>query len=359
MTSHRRPRQSSKARVSVLTVAAASVVALSAQSGAQAAPKLTLSQAKAELAADRQAADAEGNQYDTAQGSEQSMQQKVNALQEEVARQQASINQELTTLSAVAAAQYRTGAIDPTVQLILSTDPTRFLDEASAQGELDASQQAALTQLKGQQALLAREKAEAAGELAQQQALLQTMQKAKTAGMAKLKAAQTLVQSLTPAQQEQVNDGGGFGGTGATGGCGNDCGSELGYDGSLDKSKIDLSGISAQAKTAMEAAMSVMGDPYYWSGAGPNAFDCSGLVMWAYAHADISLPHSAAGDESMGTAVASISDAEVGDIIVLDDGSHVGLYAGNGELLNAPADGWVVELMPLSDFGAIDAIRRM
>jgi cell wall-associated NlpC family hydrolase len=340
-------------------MAAATVVVISVQSSAQAAPKLTLSQAKAELAADRQASDLAADQYDTAQSSEQSLQRQVSFLQEEVARQQAVINQELGQLGAVAAAQYRTGSIDPTVEMMLSQNPTDFLNEASAQGELDSSQQGALTRLKGQQAVLGREKAEATAELAQQQTLLQSMQKAKSAGLAKIKAAESLVQSLTPAQQAQVNDGGGFGGTGATGGCGNDCGSELGYDGSLDKSKIDLSGISPQAATAMEAAMSVMGDPYYFTGAGPNRFDCSGLVMWAYAHADISLPHSAAEDASEGTAVGSLADARVGDVIVLDDYGHVGLYAGNGMLLNAPANGWVVELMPLSDFGPIDAIRRM
>ena len=339
-------------------MAAATVVVISAQSAVQAAPKLTLSQAKAELTADRQAADAAANQYDTAQTNEQTLQQKVSFIQNEVAQQQGVINQELAQLGAVAAAQYRTGAIDPTVQLMLSGDPTDFLNEASAQGELDATQQAALGELQSQEAVLAREKAEATAELAQQQALLKSMQQAKTAGQAKMKAAQTLVSSLTLVEQAQVSSGG-LGGAGTTGGCGNDCGADLGYDGSLNKGEIDLSGISAQAATAMRAAMSVMGDFYKFGGSGPTLFDCSGLVMWSYAHADISLPHSAASDASEGTAVASLADAKVGDIIVLDDYNHVGLYAGNGMLLNAPADGWVVELMPLSDFGPIDAIRRM
>jgi cell wall-associated NlpC family hydrolase len=357
VTLHRRPKPVSRTRTSVFTAAAATVVALSAQSSAQAAPKPTLSQAKAEVAADRLAADAASNQYDTAQGNEQALQQKVNFLQEGIAQMQGTINTEFGQLSAVAAAQYRNDEVDPTMQLMLSSNPTQFLDEASAQGELDASQQAALTQLTGQQAVLAREKAEATAELAQQQALLKQMQQAKATGMAKLAQAQQVLQALTPAQQVQVN-GGGMGGNGPAGGCGNDCGSDLGYDGTTSTASIDLSGISPEAATAMRAAMSVMGDPYLWGGAGPNAFDCSGLVMWAYAHAGITLPHSAAGDESMGTEV-SYSDMQVGDIVVVDGGAHVGLYAGNGMLLNAPATGWVVELMPLTDFGPIDAIRRV
>ncbi|QMU68058.1 NlpC/P60 family protein [Streptacidiphilus sp. P02-A3a] len=350
---------------------------MSAQGAAQAAPQLTLSQAKAELTADRQASDAAANQYDTAQTSEQALQQKVSFIQQEVARQQGVINQEIGQLGATAAAQYRSGSIDPAVELMLSSNPTDFLNDASAQGELSATEQAALTELQSQEAVMAREKAEATAELTQQQALLQKMQAAKATSVAKIKAAQALVQSLTPVMRAQVNQGGGMGGngptaTGNTGGntggnttgtggvnCGNDCASDLGYDGSLNKGLIDLSGISPQAQTAMQAAMSVMGDPYYFTGAGPTRFDCSGLVMWSYAHANIALPHSAADDASEGSAVDGLANAKVGDIIVLDGYNHVGLYAGNGMLLNAPADGWVVELMPLSDFGPIDAIRRM
>jgi cell wall-associated NlpC family hydrolase len=81
--------------------------------------------------------------------------------------------------------------------------------------------------------------------------------------------------------------------------------------------------------------------------------------MWAYAHAGISLPHSSYSDESVGTAVPSMADAKVGDIIVMEDGGHVGLYAGNGMLLNAPEYGYDVSVQPMSYFGGVVAIRRM
>ena len=327
-------------------MAAATVVAISAQGVAQAAPKLTLKQATTEVGTDRKAADAATEKYDSAQGTQQSMQQKANALQEEIARQQASINQELSTLSAVAAAQYRTDAIDPTVQMILSSDPTKFLDEASAQGELDASQQAALSQLKGQEAVLAREKAEASKELGQQQALLTTMQATKAAAVKKLKAAQSIMNSLTPVERATVNNNTGAGGGSISG------------SGSISASQVDLSGISAAARTAVEAALSRIGDPYDFGAAGPNAFDCSGLVMWAYAQAGISLPHYSYADESVGTAV-SASDIEVGDIVVVEDGAHVGIYVGNGDIVNAPEYGIPVSIMPIKDFGELVAIRRV
>ncbi|MBC3842021.1 C40 family peptidase [Streptacidiphilus sp. 4-A2] len=109
----------------------------------------------------------------------------------------------------------------------------------------------------------------------------------------------------------------------------------------------------------MNAALSKVGiAPYQWAGAGPDAFDCSGLVMWAYAHAGISLPHSSYADESEGSYV-SASDIQIGDIVVLEDGAHVGLYAGNGMLLNAPEYGYTVSIMPITDFGGVVAVRRV
>ncbi|QMU75869.1 hypothetical protein GXW83_09065 [Streptacidiphilus sp. PB12-B1b] len=336
--------------MSVLTAAAATAVAISAQAGAQAAPKLTLSQATKEVAADRQAADAAGQKYDQAQSQEQALQQRVALLQNEIAREQSTINTEEAQLGAEAAAQYRTGAVDPSVQLMLSTDPTAYLNQASVQGELDSSQAAVFSGVEAQQQLLDRQKAQATAELAAEQALLKQMQQNKAAAQSQLKKAQTVMASLTPVQQAQVNGGGG-GGYGSIGGDRNGS--------TMSPSQVDLSGISAAAQTAMRAALSKVGvAPYQWAGAGPDAFDCSGLVMWAYAHAGISLPHSSYADESVGSYV-SPSDIQVGDIVVLEDGAHVGLYAGNGMLLNAPEYGYTVSIMPISDFGGVVAVRRI
>jgi cell wall-associated NlpC family hydrolase len=334
--------------VSVLTAAAATAVAISAQAGAQAAPQLTLSQATKEVAADRQAADVAGQQYDQAQTQEQALQQRVALLQNEISQEQSTLNTQEAQLGAEAAAQYRAGAVDPSVQLMLSSDPTAYLNQASVQGELDSSQAAVYSDVQAQQQLLDRQKAEASSELASEQALLKQMQQSKAAAQAKLKQAQSIVDSLTPVQQAQVNAGGGYGSLG-----GDRNGS------TMSPSQVDLSGISSAAQTAMQAALSKVGiAPYEWGGSGPDAFDCSGLVMWAYAHAGISLPHSSYSDESVGSYV-SPSDIQVGDIVVLEGGAHVGLYAGNGMLLNAPEYGYTVSIMPISDFGGVVAVRRV
>jgi cell wall-associated NlpC family hydrolase len=329
--------------VSILTAAAATAVAISAQTAASAAPKLTLSQAKTEVAADRKAADEANQQYDDAQSQNQALQQKVSLLQDEISRQQASVNKEAAELGSVATAQYRQGEVDPTVELLLSADPTSYINQASLQGQVEGNQSAQLDQIKSQEATLTREKAEAASELAQEQKLLASMQKSKKDAAAKLAHAQTILNQLTPAQRTTVDATGYGGGTGG---------------GSMTASQVDLSGISSTAATAMRAALGKMGDPYQWAAAGPSAFDCSGLVMWAYAQAGVSLPHSSFGDESVGTAV-SYANIKVGDIVVVENGNHVGLYAGNGMILNAPEYGHPVQIDPISWFGSIVAIRRV
>lgn len=97
------------------------------------------------------------------------------------------------------------------------------------------------------------------------------------------------------------------------------------------------------------------GDPYVWGATGPDAFDCSGLVYWLYAQFGVHLNRIAIDQASNGYAV---SDPAPGDIVVLSGGGHVGIYAGDDMVLNAPQSGDVVKLSPLSNF-SIYAIRRI
>ncbi|MFC1412473.1 NlpC/P60 family protein [Streptacidiphilus sp. N1-12] len=334
--------------MTILTAAAATAVALSAQTSANAAPTTTTGQAKAQVDSDRNAAAAATEQYNGAQVQQQALQKKVNNLQDEIARQQAVVNKEMAVLGSVASAEYRQGSVDPAVQLMLSTDPTEYLNRASDEDQINSNQAALLDQLVAQQHSLAAEKAEAAQELGAQQVLLKQMQKSKAAIAAKLKHAQGILDALTPKQRVEVNAPSGGGGYTPP-----SSGSSY-----MSVSDIDLSGISATARTAMLAAMSKVNvAPYVSGGAGPNVFDCSGLVMWAYGKAGVSLPHYSYSDEHVGTGV-SYSDLKVGDIIVNMGGDHVGLYAGNGMLLSAPHPGLTVDIQPLSYFGSIVAIRR-
>jgi len=116
---------------------------------------------------------------------------------------------------------------------------------------------------------------------------------------------------------------------------------------------------SAAAQTAVDTAMAQRGKPYVWAAAGPGSFDCSGLVLYAYKAAGISLPHSSLQQSRMGQAV-SRSDLRPGDLIFFySPVSHVGIYIGNGQMVHAPTSGDVVKVAGIDAVGGITAMRRI
>jgi len=94
-----------------------------------------------------------------------------------------------------------------------------------------------------------------------------------------------------------------------------------------------------------------LGVPYVWGGTSPSGFDCSGLVQYTYAHFGINLPRTAAEQQQVGTLVTR-ENLQPGDLVFFGDPAHhVGIYVGNGMMLNAPHTGDVVKVGPLnSDF---------
>jgi cell wall-associated NlpC family hydrolase len=104
------------------------------------------------------------------------------------------------------------------------------------------------------------------------------------------------------------------------------------------------------AGAAVAAALSRIGSPYVWGAAGPNTFDCSGLVMWSYAHAGIALPHYS-GAQYASTQHIAISQLQPGDLVFpADPGEHVAMYTGGGQIVVAPHTGTTVQVEPLSSW---------
>jgi len=120
-----------------------------------------------------------------------------------------------------------------------------------------------------------------------------------------------------------------------------------------------VAGGSGAAAVAVRTALAQVGDPYVWAAAGPDAFDCSGLMQYAYAAAGISLPHSSAMQSTMGTPV-SRSELRPGDLVFFySPVSHVGMYIGNGQMVHASTSGQPVKVAPLDYMPSYNSARRI
>ncbi|MEO8477833.1 MAG: C40 family peptidase [Actinomycetota bacterium] len=108
------------------------------------------------------------------------------------------------------------------------------------------------------------------------------------------------------------------------------------------------------AQIAIAAAQSVLGVQYVWGSADPSVgFDCSGLTMWAWAQAGVSIPHSSASQYSSYPHVP-ISDMQPGDLLFFYSPiSHVALYIGGGMMIHArhPGPGGQVQLGSVAGYG--------
>jgi peptidoglycan DL-endopeptidase CwlO len=101
----------------------------------------------------------------------------------------------------------------------------------------------------------------------------------------------------------------------------------------------------------VSVAYAQLGKPYEWGAAGPDSFDCSGLVMYCYAVGEgIDLPHSSYAQADCGTPVG-VSELQPGDILGFRGWGHVGLYVGGGNFIQAPCTGDVVKITSLSSRG--------
>ncbi len=116
-------------------------------------------------------------------------------------------------------------------------------------------------------------------------------------------------------------------------------------------------GPGGEGVAAVQAALTRVGSPYSWGGSGPNAFDCSGLVMWAFQQAGISLPHSSQALAHGGQAV-DMSQIQPGDVVTYySDASHAAIYIGDGMMVHASTYGTPVRVAPVNN-APIYNVRR-
>ena len=115
---------------------------------------------------------------------------------------------------------------------------------------------------------------------------------------------------------------------------------------------------TSAALAAVQAALTRIGDPYVWGATGPDSFDCSGLMVWAYQQAGKTLPRSSEAQMGSGTAVDR-GNLQPGDLIIYyPDAHHVGMYVGDGYVIHASTFGVPVKVVPIDQAGPYAAARR-
>jgi cell wall-associated NlpC family hydrolase len=105
---------------------------------------------------------------------------------------------------------------------------------------------------------------------------------------------------------------------------------------------------TGRASRVVAVALAQVGVPYRWGGADPRGFDCSGLVMYVYGRAGVSLPHGTAKQYRLGTPV-SRKELVPGDIVFFDRLNHSGIYIGDGRFVHATKTGDTVKVSRLDE----------
>ncbi|MFC4591106.1 C40 family peptidase [Sphaerisporangium corydalis] len=129
------------------------------------------------------------------------------------------------------------------------------------------------------------------------------------------------------------------------------------------KSTAKLSKVAKQrikARTAVSTAKKQVGDPYRWGATGPGAFDCSGLVLYAWRKAGVRLPRIAASQFRSVRKKVSWKNLKPGDLMFFRGLGHVGMYVGHGKMIHSPHSGARVRIDRLSGYrraGFVGAVR--
>ena len=229
----------------------------------------------------------------------------------------------------LAAMGYMQNGLDPTLQLLTSNDPEKFLNQASTVLEIDNQAGMRLSTLQKAKIASARAQVTAQEEIV-------TVNQLQSEINGKVKAIQSKLNILNSAAMQQAM---------------------AIFDQTGSYPNIVLPEATTVGTTALRNALTQRGKPYVWAAAGPDAYDCSGLVVWAFAQEGISLPHYTGSLWDSGMHV-SRADLEPGDLVFFfADISHVGIYIGNGLMVDAPSAGQVVQVQAVFWNAYVGAVR--
>ena len=347
--SHARPKTLLVLGLSIATIVGGAVLTIPGN----AAPRPTLAEVQRRVDELHEQASEANERYHGAAETLTEIERQLAAAERDAKRQAARVRKLTAEMGGFAAATYRAGGLDPTVQAMLAENPDDFLARSSVIDAFATQQAEQLIAVAAERqqldqkrlivdeersrqaaikAVLTAEKEKVDGLLAEQEELLAKLtaeekarlarerEKARLAALAERDEAAERISRAEPSTSGS----------------------------STPAPNVPASG---RAAVAVKAALSKIGAPYVYGTAGPDTFDCSGFTSWAWAQAGVSLSHSSRVQATQGTRV-SVSQLQPGDILFYDSPvSHVAMYIGDGMVVHASNPSTDVTTAPMYQAG--------
>ena len=272
--------------------------------------------------------DHEGQQYDALRIQLQQAQKEEGVARLTAQRDEKLLSSGRAQIGQIAAAGYMNGSLSPDLELLQDSDPQVLLNQASIMSQLEKQDGEKVSQVTSAQTAANEALLAASQEAGQARKLTAAMAKQ----VAQIQGQENTLNSSVYAQALSV-----FQQTGT-------------YP------NINVVG-NTIGEQALRFALAKLGDEYVFGAAGPNTFDCSGLVLWAYAHVGISLEHYTGDQWNEGEHIP-LSELQPGDLVFMYNLDHVGMYVGNGEMVDAPSTGQVVQIQDIP-WGSVDGAVRI
>ena len=315
----------------IATLAVAGVVGMLPSTSAHAAPSIKDAQAKVDNLYHQ--ADVASENYDAANVRLKQLRSELADLKADQKRQDQQLSGVRDQVRDSVMRQFEGSNMSAVGQVVTSEDPKVFLAGLSTMTAYDGIQNSLLTDYANQvTALDLRQKATASRTAAVAKTEAELKQ-AKATADEKLAAAKKVLDGLQAKQRQEML--------------------------SRSDTRMPTGTVSASgaAGTALSYAMAQVGKAYVFGAAGPSAFDCSGLTMRAWGAAGVALPHSSAAQYSSGRHIAA-SDLQPGDLVFYYHPiSHVGMYIGNGMIVNAENPSVGVKVTGLYSMPYVGAVR--
>lgn len=257
-------------------------------------------------------------QYDALKIQLTQARREVKVADETARRDQKLLKAGQTALGQIAAEGYMNGNVNPTLTMLQTSDPQQYLNQASIMLQLQQQTGDKVNLVSAARSAAARARAAALQEEARAVRLQAAMRKQ----VAEMQSKENLLNDSAFKQAMAI------------------------YQHTGTYPPVAVTGHSLEDE-ALQKAMTKIGDWYQWGAAGPNTFDCSGLVVWAYAQLGVDLPHFTGSIWQLGVHVPR-SQLQPGDLVFFFSGEeHMGFYVGHGLFLDAPATGQRVQIQPM------------